>query len=167
MAKTAADQFAESLRVYGVVGDSLNGLTDSLRRQAKIEWMHVRHEEVAAFAAGAEVLAHDGLVLIDAVVARTELAMPPAITVEMTKGFTLYMIKAVMSGRLDEIVDLAVHRTCTQNRREVMRRRQQAAHLHVPVPVRIHIDQVPDGVLLVAGITATVQIDPQPKPSSR
>jgi multidrug resistance efflux pump len=34
------------------------------------------------------------------------------------------------------------------------------------VPVRIHIDQVPDGVLLVAGITATVQIDPQPKPSS-
>jgi thiamine pyrophosphate-dependent acetolactate synthase large subunit-like protein len=107
MAKTVADQFAESLRVYGIVGDSLNGLTDSLRRQAKIEWMHVRHEEVAAFAAGAEVLAHDGLVLIDAVVARTELAMPPAITVEMTKGFTLYMIKAVMSGRLDEIVDLA------------------------------------------------------------
>jgi multidrug resistance efflux pump len=35
------------------------------------------------------------------------------------------------------------------------------------VPVRIHIDQVPDGVRLVAGMTATVQIDPQPKPSSR
>jgi pyruvate dehydrogenase (quinone) len=41
-------------RIYGIVGDSLNGLTDSLRRQGKIEWMHVRHEEVAAFAAGAE-----------------------------------------------------------------------------------------------------------------
>ncbi len=60
MAKTVADQFAETLavagvkRIYGVVGDSLNGLTDSLRRQAKIEWVHVRHEEVAAFAAGAE-----------------------------------------------------------------------------------------------------------------
>ena len=60
MAKTVADQFAETLaaagvkRIYGVVGDSLNGLTDSLRRQAKIEWLHVRHEEVAAFAAGAE-----------------------------------------------------------------------------------------------------------------
>jgi pyruvate dehydrogenase (quinone) len=38
----------------GIVGDSLNGLTDSLRRQGKIEWIHVRHEEVAAFAAGAE-----------------------------------------------------------------------------------------------------------------
>jgi pyruvate dehydrogenase (quinone) len=60
MAKTVADQFAETLaaagvkRIYGVVGDSLNGLTDSLRRQAKIAWLHVRHEEVAAFAAGAE-----------------------------------------------------------------------------------------------------------------
>jgi pyruvate dehydrogenase (quinone) len=41
-------------RIYGIVGDSLNGLTDSLRRQGKIEWIHVRHEEVAAFAAGAE-----------------------------------------------------------------------------------------------------------------
>jgi pyruvate dehydrogenase (quinone) len=60
MAKTVADQFAETLaaagvkRVYGIVGDSLNGLTDAIRRQGKIEWLHVRHEEVAAFAAGAE-----------------------------------------------------------------------------------------------------------------
>jgi pyruvate dehydrogenase (quinone) len=60
MAKTVADLFAEILaaagvkRIYGIVGDSLNGLTDSLRRQGKIEWVHVRHEEVAAFAAGAE-----------------------------------------------------------------------------------------------------------------
>ena len=43
-----------SKRIYGIVGDSLNGLTDALRRQGKIEWIHVRHEEVAAFAAGAE-----------------------------------------------------------------------------------------------------------------
>jgi pyruvate dehydrogenase (quinone) len=60
MAKTVADRFAEILaaagvkRIYGIVGDSLNGLTDALRRQRKIEWVHVRHEEVAAFAAGAE-----------------------------------------------------------------------------------------------------------------
>jgi len=60
MAKTVADQFADTLaaagvkRIYGIVGDSLNGLTDSIRRQGKIEWVHVRHEEVAAFAAGAE-----------------------------------------------------------------------------------------------------------------
>jgi pyruvate dehydrogenase (quinone) len=57
---TVADQFADTLaavgvkRIYGIVGDSLNGLTDALRRQGKIDWVHVRHEEVAAFAAGAE-----------------------------------------------------------------------------------------------------------------
>ena len=41
-------------RIYGVVGDSLNGFTDALRRLEKIEWVHMRHEEGAAFAAGAE-----------------------------------------------------------------------------------------------------------------
>jgi pyruvate dehydrogenase (quinone) len=60
MARTVADQFSEILaaagvkRIYGIVGDSLNGITDAIRRQGKIEWVHVRHEEVAAFAAGAE-----------------------------------------------------------------------------------------------------------------
>ena len=57
---TVADQFAETLaaagvkRIYGIVGDSLNGITDAIRQQNKIEWIHVRHEEVAAFAASAE-----------------------------------------------------------------------------------------------------------------
>ena len=41
-------------RVYGVTGDSLNGITDAIRRNKQIDWMHVRHEEAAAFAAGAE-----------------------------------------------------------------------------------------------------------------
>src|ERR1700722_4589359 len=60
MAKNVAEVFIETLvkagvkRVYGVSGDSLNGLTDTIRKNKKIEWMHVRHEEVAAFAAGAE-----------------------------------------------------------------------------------------------------------------
>jgi pyruvate dehydrogenase (quinone) len=60
MARTVADQFIDTLsaagvkRIYGVVGDSLNGLTDVIRRRGEIEWVHVRHEEVAAFAAGAE-----------------------------------------------------------------------------------------------------------------
>lgn len=57
---TVAEQFAETLaaagvkRIYGIVGDSLNGLTDAIRKQGKFEWLHVHHEEVAAFAAGAE-----------------------------------------------------------------------------------------------------------------
>jgi pyruvate dehydrogenase (quinone) len=33
--------------------------------------------------------------------------MPPSVTVEMAKGFSLYMVKAIMSGRVDEVIDLA------------------------------------------------------------
>src|SRR5712664_3463473 len=41
-------------QIYGVSGDSLNGITDSIRTNKQIQWVHVRHEETAAFAAGAE-----------------------------------------------------------------------------------------------------------------
>lgn len=60
MSKSVAELLVETLgqagvqRVYGVPGDSLNGITDAIRRDKKIAWMHVRHEETAAFAAGAE-----------------------------------------------------------------------------------------------------------------
>ena len=68
----------------------------------------IRLEDLADVDKGvAAALAHDGPVLVDAVVSRTELAMPPAVTIEMAKGFTLYMVKAVMSGRGDELLDLA------------------------------------------------------------
>jgi pyruvate dehydrogenase (quinone) len=59
MAK-AAEILVQSLvaagvkRVYGLAGDSLNGMTETIRKTSEIEWLHVRHEEVAAFAAGAE-----------------------------------------------------------------------------------------------------------------
>src|SRR5579871_514531 len=58
--KNVADLLVSTLgqagirRIYGVVGDSLNGITESLRHQSDIEWIHVRHEEVAAFAAAGE-----------------------------------------------------------------------------------------------------------------
>src|SRR6202007_1509032 len=60
MSRTASEYLVESLektgvkRIYGVVGDSLNGIIDALRRRKSIDWIHVRHEETAAFAAGAE-----------------------------------------------------------------------------------------------------------------
>lgn len=60
MAKRVAELFVDVLaaagveRIYGVAGDSLNGITDSVRRRNGIEWIGVRHEESAAFAAGAE-----------------------------------------------------------------------------------------------------------------
>ena len=41
-------------RIYGVSGDSLNGITDSIRTRGNLQWVHLRHEETAAFAAGAE-----------------------------------------------------------------------------------------------------------------
>jgi hypothetical protein len=51
----------------------------------------------------AEALAHPRPVLVDAVVNRMDLAMPPKVTAEMAKGFTLYMLKAVLNGRGDEM----------------------------------------------------------------
>src|SRR5258706_5803320 len=63
MSKTAADQIVEMMidvgiqRVYGLVGDSINPLTDAIRRtKGKLQWVHCRNEEVGAFAAGAEAL---------------------------------------------------------------------------------------------------------------
>jgi pyruvate dehydrogenase (quinone) len=68
----------------------------------------IRLEDPAEVEEGiAAAFAHDGPVLIDAVVNRTELAMPPSVTLDMAKGFTLYMVKAVLNGRADEVYDLA------------------------------------------------------------
>src|SRR5690242_14241434 len=57
---TVAEQLVRTLRdagverIYGIVGDSLNPIVDAVRRTDGIEWVHVRHEETAAFAAAAE-----------------------------------------------------------------------------------------------------------------
>lgn len=64
---TIADLLVDTLeaagvaRIYGVAGDSLNAITESIRRRDTIDWVHVRHEEVAAFAAGAEAHLTGGL----------------------------------------------------------------------------------------------------------
>ena len=54
----------------------------------------------------AEAFAHDGPAVIDVVTARQELSIPPAITVEQAKGFSLYAIRTIMAGRADELLDL-------------------------------------------------------------
>jgi pyruvate dehydrogenase (quinone) len=54
-----------------------------------------------------EALKYDGPALVEVPVSRQELSMPPTITLEQAKGFSLFMLKAVLSGRGDEIVDLA------------------------------------------------------------
>ncbi|MCM0620875.1 ubiquinone-dependent pyruvate dehydrogenase [Nocardioides bruguierae] len=58
-------------------------------------------------AAVKEALAHRGPSLIDVVTDRQEMSMPPTVTAEQVKGFTLYALRTVMSGRGDEIIDLA------------------------------------------------------------
>ena len=55
----------------------------------------------------AEVLAHEGPALLDAVVSRRELSMPPKVTLEQVKGFSLYLLKAVMNGQGNELIELA------------------------------------------------------------
>ncbi|WP_137294820.1 ubiquinone-dependent pyruvate dehydrogenase [Nocardioides dongxiaopingii] len=62
----------------------------------------------------AAAFAHDGPALVDVVTSRQELSMPPAVTAAQVKGFTLYAIRTVMSGRGDELVDLAA-----TNRRQI------------------------------------------------
>ena len=52
-------------------------------------------------------LQHDGPALVDVRVSRQELSMPPTISLEQMTGFSLFMLKAVLSGRGDEIIDLA------------------------------------------------------------
>jgi len=62
-------------------------------------------DQVEPMIAGA--LKHDGPALVEVLVPRQELSMPPTITYEQAKGFSLFMMKAVLNGRADEIIDLA------------------------------------------------------------
>jgi pyruvate dehydrogenase (quinone) len=55
----------------------------------------------------AQALKHDGPALVEVLVNRQELAMPPSIKLEQIVGFNLYMIRAVLSGRGDQVIDLA------------------------------------------------------------
>ena len=54
------------------------------------------------------MLEHDGPALVEVMTARQELSIPPTITLEQVKGFSLYATRAILSGRGDELVDLGV-----------------------------------------------------------
>ena len=105
MSSTVADLIVETLknagvqRVYGLPGDSLNGFTDALRRDGSLAWEHVRHEEAAAFAAAGEAAVTGEL----AVCAGSCGPGNP----HLIKGFTLFATRTVLSGRGDELIDLA------------------------------------------------------------
>ncbi len=67
MGKNLAEQLIDMLveagvkRIYAVTGDSLNRVNDAVRKNGKIQWVHVRHEETGAYAAGAEAQVHGGI----------------------------------------------------------------------------------------------------------
>ena len=102
-------------RIYGVVGDSLNGITDAIRLKKIIEWVHVRHEESGAFAAGAEAHLTQTLAVCAGSCGPGNMHLinglydcqrnrVPVLAIE---SFSLFMLKAVLNGRGDEIIDLA------------------------------------------------------------
>jgi pyruvate dehydrogenase (quinone) len=59
-----------------------------------------------------QALAYDGPALVDVAVNRQELAMPPSLKLDQVVDFNLYLIRAILTGRGDEIVDLAKTRAC-------------------------------------------------------
>ena len=97
MSFTIAELIVETLqkagvrRVYGLPGDSLNGLTDALRRNGTLAWEHVRHEESAAFAAAADAAALE----------KRDVAV-----LHQVKGFARYATRSVLSGRGNELIDV-------------------------------------------------------------
>jgi pyruvate dehydrogenase (quinone) len=95
---------AAGLLEYGTTLDN-----PSFADLARAMGLHGARVEDPGDVAGAvaAALAHPGPAVIDVVVNRHELATPPTITAEQAKGFTLYMLKAVLSGRGDEVLDLA------------------------------------------------------------
>lgn len=68
-------------------------------------WRVERSKDLPA--AVAEFLAHDGPAILDVVTERQELAIPPAVTLEQAKGFALFAVRTVLSGKGTELIDLA------------------------------------------------------------
>ncbi|UOQ72148.1 thiamine pyrophosphate-dependent enzyme [Hymenobacter cellulosilyticus] len=95
---------ASGLLHYGT--DLENPNFAALAEAAGIRGIRVT-DPAALPAAIAEMLAHPGPVILDAVVKRTELSMPPTIQKDQVLGFSLYTLKAIMSGRGDEVLELA------------------------------------------------------------
>ena len=92
------------------------------------------------------MLAHDGPALLDVVTAKQELSMPPTITAEQVKGFSLWVLRAVMSGRGDEVIDLAKTNLLRANAKSAALRRRHGQPLVAALealPVQHDADESP------------------------
>lgn len=107
-------------RVWGVVGDALNPVTDAIRRDDRVERVGVRHGEAAAFAVSAQsqlsgpagsAWAPSGPVLLDVVTNPDEVAIPPKPT--LAQGWVFASAKSKRSSRAPDALDLTACSTPT------------------------------------------------------
>jgi pyruvate dehydrogenase (quinone) len=100
---------ALEMKAAGFVDTQVDLQNPDFAAMAQAMGIHAIRVEDPADLPGAiqDVLAHHGPTVLDVVTAANELSMPPTITPEEVKGFSLYVLRAVMSGRGDEILDLA------------------------------------------------------------
>jgi len=100
---------ALEMKAAGFVDTNVDLQNPDFAAMAKAMGIFARRVEDPGDLPGAvkEMLAHDGPALLDVVTAKQELSMPPTITPEEIKGFSLWILRAVMSGRGDEVIDLA------------------------------------------------------------
>jgi pyruvate dehydrogenase (quinone) len=100
---------ALEMKAAGFVDTNVDLQNPDFAAMARAMGIHARRVEDPGDLPGAvkEMLAHDGPALLDVVTAKQELSMPPTIEPEQIKGFSLWVLRAVMSGRGDEVIDLA------------------------------------------------------------
>jgi pyruvate dehydrogenase (quinone) len=98
------------MKAAGILGSGTGLVNPNFAELASSAGMFgVRVEDPADLKqAVADAFAYSGPALIEAVVNRTELAMPPTIKLDQAIGFNLWALKTVLSGRGDEVIDLAV-----------------------------------------------------------
>jgi pyruvate dehydrogenase (quinone) len=100
---------ALEMKAAGFVETGVNLQNPDFAAMARAMGIHAARVEDPGELAGAlrAMLDHDGPAVLDVVTAKQELSMPPTIAVEQIKGFSLWVLRAVMSGRGDEVLDLA------------------------------------------------------------
>jgi len=100
---------ALEMKAAGFVDTGVNLENPDFAAMARAMGIHAQRVEDPGDlpAAVADMLAHDGPALLDVVTAKQELSMPPTIEAGQIKGFSLWLVRAVMSGRGDEVIDLA------------------------------------------------------------
>ncbi len=97
------------MKVVGMLETGVELINPDFASMARAMGVFARRVEDPAEleAAVREVLAHDGPALLDVLTNRQELSMPPKTELAQVTGFSLYLMKAVMNGRGDEVIDLA------------------------------------------------------------